>query len=569
MTGYIVPVLEHFDGTNGATVYPNDAPGLTFANVPSGVAALTTSSPPLGTAWLAGGSDNSLGGVVGSKTLYVPRQTDFSFEGRGQTPNSVFNGFIFTIGDLSFNPRSFALRYNSAITSAGDIRIFIGGNLMANSAAASISSGTTFTWGVFRIAGAIYLCIDGALQAVFADNGDIGPGIPYIGNCLDQGTLAGIGSSFALNHDEVRVTIGSARQKTFPYTVATSAFVLDSQPGLNKPVLYRKRHEVLYAAAAATTPVVYPPVVTQPLGMRTGKGGRILKARVPLIQAGFPATGITVGLTGVTSTGSVGIVTPTVAPNPTGVSATGSVGTVGVNIAPATLAGQSGTGSVGTVSPSVAPPVAGVSSSGSVGNVTVSVTTGALDPTTGTGSVGQVSAGVPVTGVSATGSVGSLGQTFVTVPLVGVAATGSVTTVSAALSAALNGVLATGSVGSVTAGVSAALAGVLANGTISVPAATNVDVGLSGVTGTGSVGIVTASSSGSTFALSGVSGTGQVGAPGVNVIVGLTGVSGFGTVGTIVSSGGTPTNSGSGITGWPSVARYASVANPDITNRPF
>ncbi len=263
---YQTPVLLHFDGTNGSTSYPNDnKAGPTFANVPSGVAALTTTSPQIGSARLAGGNDNSLGGVVSNKPIYIPRRTDFSIEGRFQTANNAFNGFVFSIGDLSLNPRSIALRLNSAITSSGDLRLFIGGQQTTFSAAGSVVNATPLAYGVFRCAGVIYLTIDGALQGVWADNGDLGGGNFYVGNVLDGGALAGIGSSYGFFHDEVRVTIGLARQKRFPYTVATTAFVLDGQPGPTVQALAKKRERTLFGAtqsAAAYTLSIDPATYT-------------------------------------------------------------------------------------------------------------------------------------------------------------------------------------------------------------------------------------------------------------------------------------------------------------------
>lgn len=115
----------------------------------------------------------------------------------------------------------------------------------------------------------------------------------------------------------------------------------------------------------------------------------------------------------------------------TGVSATGSVGDVGKD-------------NLFTV------PVTGVSATGAAGGVTPS-TTVAITGVSATGSVGSVATGQGVTGVFGTGSVGTVGPQ-ITVGVTGVAATGQVGNVDIAgdKTVAVTGVQATGSVGSVT-----------------------------------------------------------------------------------------------------------------------
>ncbi|MDE2022066.1 MAG: hypothetical protein KGI71_04145, partial [Patescibacteria group bacterium] len=120
--------------------------------------------------------------------------------------------------------------------------------------------------------------------------------------------------------------------------------------------------------------------------------------------------GVTVGLTGVSATGSVGSLGLTASVALSGISASGSVGTVVASPSFA-LSGVSNSGSVGALAPSAAVALSGVSAAGATGTVTATI--------------GVVAA---LTGVSATGSVGSLGV---------------------ARSKALSGVRATGSAGSV------------------------------------------------------------------------------------------------------------------------
>jgi len=265
-------------------------------------------------------------------------------------------------------------------------------------------------------------------------------------------------------------------------------------------------------------------------------------------------TDVTVPVTTVSATGSVGSVTVTAATSVTvpvtTVSATGSVGTVTVTADRAVtvpVTTVSATGSVGSVTvtaaTSITVAVTTVSATGSVGSVTVTAARAVTVPVTtvsATGSVGTVSVALatsvtaPVTTVSATGSVGSVTVTAArtaTVPVTTVSATGSVGTVTAtaatSVTAPVTTVSATGSVGSVT-----------------VTAATSVTAPVTTVSATGSVGTVTVSAIVSAIApVTTVSTTGSVGSVTVTAdreaIVPVTTVSATGSVGTVtISIGG-------------------------------
>lgn len=311
------------------------------------------------------------------------------------------------------------------------------------------------------------------------------------------------------------------------------------------------------AAAAGTDRSIQFPFPFRPLGERTGRGGLITRMMVPPQQPHIAAVSndVTIAVTGVTGTGSVGTVTPSVDKALTGVSATSSPGTVTPSVSTA-LTGVSSTGSVGTVSPAIDKALTGVSATGSVGSVGVNVTV-ALTGVSATGSVGNVipNVAIGITGVTATGTVGTVSPVYpATVALTGVSATGSVGnltpsvdkgltgvsaagspgTVSPAADKAISGVSATGSVGNVTPSVDKVLTGV--TGTGSVGSVTpSVDVALTGVTATGSVGIVTAVGD-KEAALTGVTATGSVGTVVANISKGITGVSATGSVGSVSPS---------------------------------
>jgi hypothetical protein len=170
--------------------------------------------------------------------------------------------------------------------------------------------------------------------------------------------------------------------------------------------------------------------------VNTGPGGGIW------VGYGFKATAGATGNLTVTQTSSIAVgVTIALRPDlsvtvaVTGVEATGSVGTVGV-AATVPTSGVSATGAVGTVDAAVTIGLSGAQATGQVGNADVAVT-------------------VPTIGVEATGSVGTVSTAApITVSLSGVEAAGSVGSVSIAgdVTVSLSGVEATGSVGTVTAG---------------------------------------------------------------------------------------------------------------------
>jgi Concanavalin A-like lectin/glucanases superfamily len=183
----------------------------------------------------------------------------------------------------------------------------------------------------------------------------------------------------------------------------------------------------------------------------------------------------------------------------TGVSSTAAVGTVGPSLSKA-LTGNASTAAVGTIAPARSVPVTGNASTAAVGTVTPSRS-------------------VALTGNAATGAVGTVtvSGSNITLALTGVAATGAVGTVGPGLSAGLIGNAATGSPGSV--GLSASIA-------------------IAGVPATGSVGAVAPATS---KALTGNSSTAAVGTVGPSRSVPLTGNAATGAVGNVGTSGGTPT----------------------------
>lgn len=278
---------------------------------------------------------------------------------------------------------------------------------------------------------------------------------------------------------------------------------------------------------------------------------------------------------GVSATGAVGTLAPSVEVALTGVSATGSVGTVAASSGSSVaLTGVSATGSVGTLGPVVSPALTGIEATGAVGTLSSSsvvlqvgsrVRSGALNPgdklfklgrfarprrnTVTTQTITQA-----ITGVSATGSVGNVGVARAST-LSGVEGTGVLGTldpnarlpegsrrrnrgfpvgkgpydfgrfatprrnVNPAQTAvqSLTGVSSTASVGTV------------------VPTRT---VALTGVAATGQVGSVSASQAG-VVSLTGVGGTASVGSVSVSIEIALTGVQATGQVGTVSAVSGT------------------------------
>jgi hypothetical protein len=179
------------------------------------------------------------------------------------------------------------------------------------------------------------------------------------------------------------------------------------------------------------------------------------------------------------------------------------------------LTGVSATGAVGSVRPSLSAVLTGTANTGSVGSVT---------PSSG--------AAVALTGVSATGAPGTL-TPATSSALTGVGATGAVgdVTYSAGVSVALSGVSATGVVGTPAPVLSAALSGASALGAVG-DVEPLIAVALTGVASTGEVGSVSYDS-GTVAALTGVAAAGQVGSVAPQIIVPLTGVFATGAVGTV------------------------------------
>lgn len=292
---------------------------------------------------------------------------------------------------------------------------------------------------------------------------------------------------------------------------------------------------------------------------------------------------------GVSATGAVGTLAPSVEVALTGVSATGSVGTVVASSGSSVeLTGVSATGSVGTLGPVVSPALTGVEAAGDVGTLTSSsavlqvgsrVRSGALNPGDKLFKLGRFArprrntATTPtitqsITGVAATGAVGDVGAVRATT-LSGVEGVGVIGVLSASTRLpegsrrrnrgfpvgkgpydfgrfvtprrnvnpaqtavqSLTGVSSTASVGTVVPTRTVALTGVAATGQVgSVSASQAGVVSLTGVGGTASVGSVSVSIE---IALTGVQATGQVGTASAvsGTVIELTGVQATGEVG--------------------------------------
>ena len=161
----------------------------------------------------------------------------------------------------------------------------------------------------------------------------------------------------------------------------------------------------------ANLPEYTPASTVPPMLALKGKGPFNVRPWVkPLIVNQAPAVSgdVTIQLTGVTGTGSVGVLGVDVAPVVAGVSGTGSTGTVGAGVAPS-LAAVSGTGSVGSLGVGVSISLTGVTGTGSVGTISPGISFG-LAGVSGTGSVGVLVPSITVTlgGVTGVGSVGTI-----------------------------------------------------------------------------------------------------------------------------------------------------------------
>lgn len=143
---------------------------------------------------------------------------------------------------------------------------------------------------------------------------------------------------------------------------------------------------------------------------------------------------VTIALTGVTGTGSVGTLTANVSYAPTGVAGTGNTGTLLANVSYG-LSGNEATGGVGTEVSNVSYGLTGVSGTGAVGNVSAGGdVTSAITGNEGAGGVGSLTSGVSyaLTGVSSTGAVGDLAVSpDVVLYLTGVSGSGEVGSLTA------------------------------------------------------------------------------------------------------------------------------------------
>jgi len=264
------------------------------------------------------------------------------------------------------------------------------------------------------------------------------------------------------------------------------------------------------------------------------------------------STPVSVNVTGVSATGSVGTVTVQAEANalPTGVFATGAVGTTTVQAkANVSSTGVEALGAVGTATASSVAPVdatgveatgesgavvvqaeanalpTGVEALGELGAVTVTISAGGavsvdVNSLLAAGDVGtvvvQAGATVSPTGVEALGELGSVATSLLVVAYPdGVEAIGEVGQVVATAAANVypSGTSATGGTGTVTVDTSlyVSVTGVSSSGevgTVTVQAAANLDV--SDVVATGYVGSVIASAAANT-SVTGVEAIGDVG----------------------------------------------------------
>lgn len=195
---------------------------------------------------------------------------------------------------------------------------------------------------------------------------------------------------------------------------------------------------------------------------------------------------VTVALSGVAATSAVGAVAVLHDNAITGVASTAAVGTVGVSHDQA-LAGSASTTAAGTVAPSTSKALAGVSTTTSVGTLVPGTT-------------------VSIAGVSATSTVGSI-TANVTIAVAGVAATSAVGAVSPSTTIGLTGRAVTSATGTITASVGG-----------------NVTVALTGVSMTASTGTLTVINASATgfitiFPVAGGAFTGQSIASGSTFVV--------------------------------------------------
>lgn len=202
---------------------------------------------------------------------------------------------------------------------------------------------------------------------------------------------------------------------------------------------------------------------------------------------------VSVTMTGVAATASVGAEKAVNAPALIGASATGSVGSLGLA---QTLVGAQATGVVGSEAPSIDIGLMGVEASGVLGAIAAqsdsNVTIG-LVGVAASANVGALTPGFSLaeTGVNATTAIGSMTGNE-DIALVGLSAQGALGNLAASGSgaAALAGLQASASLGAVDAIASRMPVGVEATGGIGVLSA-DVVVALSGVAATGHLGAFT------------------------------------------------------------------------------
>lgn len=249
---------------------------------------------------------------------------------------------------------------------------------------------------------------------------------------------------------------------------------------------------------------------------------------------------VTIGLSGTSSAAQVGTLTPNTAPTLSGVSAkprgttlwgtakwgtsqwgyqdgVGSV-TASVDTGTIYLTGVSSSGAVGTVSPDPSIALTQVNSVGAVGSITPSLDR-ALTTAAGTGAVGSlgIESTILNTGVVSPGAVESPGVASA-LDTTTVSAAGVVETPLAATAVTLDGATSSGAVGTVT-----------------IPSGGDVVVGLSGLAGAGEAGAIAPSVE---TVLSGTISAAQVGTivPGEDVTLALSGTTATGHVGTLTAS---------------------------------
>lgn len=327
------------------------------------------------------------------------------------------------------------------------------------------------------------------------------------------------GSGFTKAQEETDVGAYYSSQVAWKVTSSTAALATTwtSNGGTSEPtelVVLVLKESVAGWNTTGTGPRSVPLLGGGPIG--AGPVGEWIR--------GTAAAGgnVTVGLTGVSSSGAIGALSVAISKALGGLAGSTAIGLLAPSLSVA-LAGQQASGVVGALMPTLSILLAGNGAASTVGNLTAGHSV-ALAGVAGTGGIGTPTPGTAVTpaGQQAAGQIGAL---------------------SPALSVGLAGAQGAGAAGALTPNTTVPLGGVQGTGqfgTLGVQMGGDVTVALSGVQALGQAGVLVASIA---VLLPGQAAAGQVGSltPSItnpNVTVALTGVSGAGQIGTITPSGG-------------------------------